>query len=100
MHLPTESALETRLAELSMRDLFPCDLGDGIEVLHDVELVEITDDVDYSAPYVSIEIEHPPPPAAVAALDERAIVELGPNPFVRSPVWDTLPFSPFEPGVV
>jgi hypothetical protein len=37
----TSSRLESRLAELMMGDLAPCDLGDGIEVIHDVEAVEI-----------------------------------------------------------
>ena len=31
------SNLQTRLAELMMAQLDPCDLGDGIEVVHDVE---------------------------------------------------------------
>jgi hypothetical protein len=35
------AALENRLAELLMSVLAPCDLGDGIEVVHDVEVVEI-----------------------------------------------------------
>ena len=38
--------LETRLAELMMRDLVPCDLGDGIEVVHDVEAVEVEMECD------------------------------------------------------
>jgi hypothetical protein len=35
------AALEYRLAEMMMSVLAPCDLGDGIEVIHDVEVVEI-----------------------------------------------------------
>src|SRR5512135_1842799 len=47
MHVRTESALETRLAEALMSALYPCDLGDGIEVLHDVEeQIEIEMDCD------------------------------------------------------
>jgi hypothetical protein len=38
--------LETILAEILIRDQFPCDLGDGIEVLHDVEDVEIEMECD------------------------------------------------------
>jgi len=100
----TRSALEIRLAELPMRDFFPCDLGDDIEVIHDVELVEIEMDcddldLDFSAPYESIEIEHPPAVIA-AAVEERAVLDVGPNAFVRSPIWDTMPFSPFEPSAV
>ena len=35
------ATLESRLAELQMRALDPCDLGEAIEVVHDVEAVEI-----------------------------------------------------------
>jgi hypothetical protein len=42
----TGSLLQTRLAELLMAQLAPCDLGDGIEVVHDVEAVEIEMDCD------------------------------------------------------
>jgi hypothetical protein len=38
--------LETRLLELLMAELAPCDLGKGIEVVHDVEAVEIEMDCD------------------------------------------------------
>ena len=38
--------LETRLLELLMAELAPCDLGKGIEVVHDVETVEIELDCD------------------------------------------------------
>jgi hypothetical protein len=31
------NGLQTRIAELELSVLFPCDLGDGIEVVHDVE---------------------------------------------------------------
>jgi len=104
MHLRTQSALEIQIAELSLRDLFPCDLGDGIEVIHDVELVEIeldcdTDVADFSAPYESIEIDHDHAPEPVTrVIEDHAVLE--PSGFVRSPVWDTLPFSPFEPSAV
>lgn len=33
--------LESRLAEVLMSALSPCDLGDGIEVVHDVETLEV-----------------------------------------------------------
>jgi len=33
--------LDARLTEVLMSALAPCDLGDGIEVVHDVEAVEI-----------------------------------------------------------
>jgi len=35
------SRLESRLAELLLAQLDPCDLGDGIEVVHDVESLEV-----------------------------------------------------------
>lgn len=38
--------LETRLAELVMHQLAPCDLGDGIEVVHEVERLEIEMECD------------------------------------------------------
>jgi hypothetical protein len=40
------AALEDRIAELAMAALAPCDLGDGIEVVHDVEKLEIEMDCD------------------------------------------------------
>lgn len=46
MHRPTESTLESRLVEVAMRALFPCDLGDGIEVVHDVEVIQVEMDCD------------------------------------------------------
>jgi hypothetical protein len=96
-----ESALEARLAEALMFALFPCDLGDGIEVVHDVEQIEIEldcdldDDAWYSTPYETIEIRFEP--AAVAPVFETVDVrELA--AIERSPVWDTLPFAPIEPS--
>lgn len=40
------AVLENRLAEVAMAALAPCDLGDGIEVVHDVEKLEIEMDCD------------------------------------------------------
>jgi hypothetical protein len=40
------AALEDRIAEVAMAALAPCDLGDGIEVVHDVEKLEIEMDCD------------------------------------------------------
>ena len=42
----TSSILEARLLEVLMGELAPCDLGKGIEVVHDVEAVEIEMDCD------------------------------------------------------
>lgn len=84
-----------------MRDLVPCDLGDGIEVIHDVELIEVEmecDVEDEAAYYESIEIDHGPDAAVpvIAALERMAALGFDASAVVRSPVWDTLPFSPFE----
>jgi len=112
MYPRSESALETRLAEVLMSALFPCDLGDGIEVLHDVEMIEIEMDCDLaedaweSAPYEKIEIQFEPTAVAppfedlsarerIAGLHLRSL-----SAFERSAVWDTLPFAPFEPADV
>ncbi len=56
------STLALQLAELMMRDLVPCDLGDGIEVVHDVEAVEIemecsVDDAPPVEPAVDADLE-------------------------------------------
>ena len=68
------TALESRIAEVLMGALSPCDLGDSIEVVHDVETIEIEMDCDladppvadddgtshfvrFSAPYERIEIQ-------------------------------------------
>ena len=55
-------SLETRLAEVLMSALAPCDLGDGVEVVHDVETMEV-------------ELE--------CALEEEVDDELGTHQFVR-----------------
>lgn len=96
-----QSALESRLAEVLMSALFPCDLGDGIEVVHDVEVIEIEMDCDlehdpeYSAPYEKIEILLEAS-ATIPILEEWREAPIV-NVFERSPVCDTLPFAPFEP---
>ena len=100
-HARTDRVLETRLAEALMGALFPCDLGDGIEVLHDVEQIEIEMDVDLdedrweSVPYEKIELVFESSPG-FPAFDDVAAALLDQNAFESSPVWDTLPFSPFE----
>lgn len=40
--------LKTRLAELLMDQLAPCDLGHGIEVIHDVDSLEVEMECDLS----------------------------------------------------
>jgi hypothetical protein len=94
------TALETRLAEALMGALFPCDLGDGIEVVHDVEQIEIEmdcnldEDAWQSAPYEKIEILFETAPAL--PFEDIAAALLDPNAIERSPVWDTLPFTPCD----
>ncbi|HSD89254.1 MAG TPA: hypothetical protein VLB44_17115 [Kofleriaceae bacterium] len=47
MHVAARrSLLDARLTEVLMSALCPCDLGDGIEVVHDVEAVEIEMECD------------------------------------------------------
>src|SRR6266699_3659882 len=98
--MQTSAALESRLSEVLMRDLVPCDLGGGVGVVHDVEMVEVEMecDLDDSAPYEWIELRHElePMPLEEVTLPERApMVALNLNAFVRSPMVDTLPFAPF-----
>ena len=108
MHLPTESVLESCLAEVVMRALFPVDLGDGIEVVHELETLEIEmdceidDDAAYSDAYERLELEHEPAAGIVPAPGEWMFHAHLASPDVRidlerSPIWDTLPFAPYEP---
>jgi hypothetical protein len=109
MHPRAESPLQTRIAEVVMSALFPCDLGDGIEVVHDVEVLEIEmvcdldDDSWYSAPYERIEIQLDPAAVAPAIEDlssrERIAALSMLDTVERSAVWDTLPFAPYDPIV-
>jgi hypothetical protein len=76
------SRLEARLAELLMTQLDPCDLGDGIEVVHDTEALEIEMECDLADPA--------PPPPAPPAPEELAtttqftrIDDAGTHQFVR-----------------
>jgi hypothetical protein len=78
--------LESRIAETVMAALMPCDLGDGIEVIHDVETLEITMDCDlrapeeedlctqqfvrFSAPYERIELQLDPGGFRRAAIED------------------------------
>jgi hypothetical protein len=106
MHLRTESALETRLAAVLMRHFFPCDLGEGIEVVHDVEVIEIEMDCDleddawHSAPYERIEIQFDPAAAAPAIEDlssRERVAAFHINATENCSASDTLPFAPYEP---
>jgi hypothetical protein len=97
MHLRPDSALDTRIAEALMLAFFPCDLGDGIEVIHDVEEVEIEMDCDldddgYSAPYETIELVCEAA-ASMPAFEHLSLGMLDLDDFERSTVWDTLPFE-------
>jgi hypothetical protein len=98
--------LENRLLEVLMGALSPCDLGDGIEVVHDVEAVEIEMDcvvdddepieqlgnttkfareeigthrfVRYSAPYDRIEIQLDANAFVRATIEEAKSLLAGP----------------------
>lgn len=82
MYAPSSAALEARLAEVVMRDLFPCDLGDATEVVHAIEVfeIEMECDVEHSEAYETLELVWPD--------------------CERSPICDTLPFAPYEPPEV
>lgn len=81
--------LETRLAELVMHQLAPCDLGDGIEVVHDVERLEIEMDCDLSddAPVEDACLRETSDADKTLELDREAIEALvendGTHEFVR-----------------
>ena len=81
--------LETRLAELVMHQLAPCDLGDGIEVVHDVERLEIEMDCDLSddAPIEDACLRETSDADKTLELDREAIEALvendGTHEFVR-----------------
>ncbi|HEY5927060.1 MAG TPA: hypothetical protein VIV11_35475 [Kofleriaceae bacterium] len=69
--------LETRLAELLLSNLAPCDLGDGIEVVHDVE-----DDVEIE---MDCDLEDDKPRATRSAaplgdLEDDVAIEAAPLP--------------------
>lgn len=84
--------LETRLAELVLDQLAPCDLGDGIEVVHDVEAIDVEMECD-----VSDDTGGPPPLDAcddvgthelvrVTAPYERIEIQLDANAFLRATI--------------
>jgi hypothetical protein len=50
------ASLESRIAEVLMGALSPCDLGDSIEVVHDVETIEIEMDCDLADPPVAEDV--------------------------------------------
>jgi hypothetical protein len=80
--IAAKSSLEVRLAELVMTQLAPCDLGDGIEVVHDVEALEIEMDCDL---------------AGVAAIDRDVSADdAGTHQFVRTDDLGTHQFVRFS----
>ncbi|HEX5064431.1 MAG TPA: hypothetical protein VFV99_33880 [Kofleriaceae bacterium] len=87
MNATARPTLATRLAELVMTQLDPCDLGDGIEVVHDVEALEIEMECDVNDP-APVE----PMPVEAAPVDDIAST----FPFARQPADDvaaTLTFA-------
>lgn len=77
--------LEARLTEVLMGALAPCDLGDGIEVVHDVEAVEIEMDCELDADEPADDLEtsmfvrHSAP-------YERIELQLDANAFIRATI--------------
>ncbi len=73
MQLPSQPAVETRLVSALLSALFPCDLDEGLEVVHDVEMIEVElecdlgDDSEDSSPYERIELVFEAADAADAA---------------------------------
>jgi len=97
--------LETRLAEVLIGALFPCDLGDGIEVLHDVEMIEIEMECDLgedawdSTPYEKIELIFEAVAMPFEDLSKRESIALDLAAYERNSATDTMPFETFEPSV-
>src|SRR5262245_58504689 len=106
----TRSMLEIHLTEVLMRELARCDLGDGIEVIHDVEAVEVEmdcdledddpTDVDHTTRWFdeqfagTIKFAREPLADAIgthrfvreSAPYERIEIELDPNAFIRATI--------------
>jgi hypothetical protein len=105
MHARFENPLETRLAEVLIGALFPCDLGDGIEVLHDVEMIEIEMECDLgedawdSTPYEKIELVFEAVVMPFEDLSKREPVMLDLGSYERNAASDTVPFETFEPSM-
>lgn len=104
MHLQTEFALQDRLIEAVMRAAFPCDLGDGIEVVHDVEALEIEMECDleeagaYSEAYERIEIA-PEPNLWLASAEDLATARFTrvlDSSLVRDTLAETVPYPRIE----
>ena len=96
----TRPTLATRLAELVMTHLDPCDLGEGIEVVHDVEALEIEMECarNEAAPVGTAPLGTAPvetTPVETAPIDDIAST----FPFARQPADDvanTLTFARVE----
>jgi hypothetical protein len=85
MTAPGANPLETRLTELAMSALAPCDLGDGIEVVHDVEVVEVEMECTLDdAPAVDEPSTHPF--ARVSAPYERIEIQLDANAYIQATI--------------
>jgi hypothetical protein len=72
MTMAAPQVLANRLAELLMSQLLPCDLGDGIEVVHDVEAIEVEMDCDLADPseqFARVEPAEPTEPLAAPEPD-------------------------------
>jgi hypothetical protein len=75
--LASGPSLASRLAEVMMAQLAPCDLGDGIEVVHDVEdAVEIEMECD-------LDEDEPEDVARTFRFARLPVEEVGTHQFVR-----------------
>jgi hypothetical protein len=88
------TALESRIAEVMMSALMPCDLGDGVEVVHEVETLEIEldcrmdDEADELASTASFE--------RLSAPYERIEIQLDANAFIRATIEEAARASRFR----
>lgn len=91
MDFPTSAILEARLAEAVLRDLFPCDLGDTIEVVHDVEVLEIEleCEVEPSEAYDKLELDPPQVSEDLATARFARVLEPA---LVRETLAETVPY--------
>jgi hypothetical protein len=90
--------LEVRLAELVMHQLAPCDLGDGIEVVHDVERLEIEMECDLGddAPVDDACLREASDPDKTLELDREAIEALVENDRTHELVRFSAPYERIE----
>jgi hypothetical protein len=80
------ASLESRIAEAFMAALAPCDLGDGIEVVHDEERLEVEMDCDLAEPVVLDDLASTVEFARFSAPYERIELQLDAHAFRRATI--------------